>query len=326
MDPVILCTAVVAAAPPILLAVLGETITEKAGILNLSLDGTLCLSAMAGFAAAYETGSVTVGFAAAMAVGALAAGVVAAAGLALRQSQVAVGFVLALLGRDLAYVLGNAYAHRPGPQVAPLPLPGLASLPVVGPVLFSHNLVVYLSVAAVAAAWFFLFRTQPGLQLQGLGDRPRAAAVRGIPVARRQYLYALLGGSLVGAGGAAFSLLVKPGWARPCGIEGIGWVVLALVIFGNWRPLRAALGAFFFVTLQMLAPQLQSVFPNLPTQVIPTMPFPLMILALLLVSAGEAEWVDRLLQRLPDRARCFVARLRSALIAAPPAGLGKSEQ
>ena len=195
-----------------------------------------------------------------------------------------------------------------------------------GAVLFSHNLVVYLSVLAVAAAWFFLYRTQPGLQLQGLGDRPAAAAARGIPVARRQYLYALLGGALVGAGGAAFSLLVKPGWARPCGIEGTGWVVLALVIFGNWRPVRAALGAFFFVTLQLLAPQLQSVFPNLPTQVIPTMPFPLMILALLLVSAGEAEWVDRLLQRLPDRARCSVARLRAALIAAPPAGLGKSEE
>jgi ABC-type uncharacterized transport system permease subunit len=326
MDPGILLAGVIAASPPLLLAVLGETLTEKAGVLNLSLDGTLCLSAMAGFAAACETGSVTVGFAAALAVGALAAGIVAGAGLALRQSQVAVGFVLALLGRDLAYVLGNAYARRPGPQVTPLPIPGLSQLPGIGPVLFSHNPVVYLSLLLVAAVWFFLFRTQPGLQLRGLGDRPRAAAARGIPVARRQYQYALVGGALVGAGGAAFSLLVKPGWGRPCGIEGTGWIVLAIVIFGNWRPVRAALGALFFTAMQIAAPQLQALYPNLPTQIIPSLPFPIMILALLAVTAGEAAWVDRLLLRLPDRLRCHIARLRTALIAAPPGGLGKVDE
>src|SRR3972149_10762473 len=129
MDLSILIASVLAASPPILFAVLGETITEKAGVINLSLDGSLLLTALVGFVIALHTGNVLLGFLASMAVGALMAWIIAFVSLTLHPPQVAVGFVLTLLSRDLAYVLGNPYAHIPGPQVPPTPIPGLFHLP-----------------------------------------------------------------------------------------------------------------------------------------------------------------------------------------------------
>ncbi|MCX6030288.1 MAG: ABC transporter permease [Chloroflexi bacterium] len=322
MDIVTLIAAVVAASPPIIFAVMGETITEKAGVINLSLDGSILISAMAGFVVALKTGSVALGFGAGMAVGAAVALLIAFISLTLKQPQVATGFVLTLLCRDLAYVLGNPYAHVPGPQVPHTPIPGLVSLPVVGPILFNQNPVVYLSILAIVLTWAYVYKTQPGLKLQGLGEKPAATFVRGVNVTRMRYVYTAVGGALVGFGGAAFSLLVKPGWARPYGIEGTGWIALAIVIFGNWQPVRAAVGAYLFVLLQMLANTLQSALPNVPTQVFPTLPFPLMILTLVLVTLGNAEWVNRALNRLPKRVRQALVRTLKALQTVPPASLG----
>lgn len=323
MDAVIIFfSAVLAASPPILFAVLGETITEKAGVINLSLDGSILLSAMLGFVAALKTGSVVVGFGTAMLVGALVALVIAFASLTLHQPQVATGFVLTLLCRDLAYVMGNAYAHVPGPQVPHAPVPVLVGLPVIGPIVFNQNAIVYLSLVAILLVWAFMFKTRPGLKLQGLGERPAAAFARGANVTLMRYVYTLIGGAMVGFGGAAFSLLVKPGWARPFGVEGTGWIALSIVIFGNWRPLRAAAGAYFFVALQTLANTLQSALPNVPTQVFPTLPFPLMILTLLLVTIGNADWVNRLLGYLHPNVRRFLLRAIKAMQTSPPAALG----
>ncbi|MGC8874352.1 MAG: ABC transporter permease [Chloroflexia bacterium] len=323
MGPVLdFLAAVVAASPPIVFAVLGETITERAGVTNLSLNGTLMLTAMAGFAVAMRTGNLVAGFATAMAIGAFVALLIAFGSLTLRLPQVAVGFVLTLLCRDLAYVLGQPYTGRPGPQVPHRPIPGLVDIPVLGQVLFDHNVVVYLSVLAIALTWVYFFRTRPGLSLLGLGEGPVAAFVRGIDVVRARYLYTVLGGAIVGFGGASFSLLVDPGWSRPKGIDGTGWIALAIVIFGNWQPIRGALGAYFFVVLQQLAIKLQSALPNVPTQVFSTLPFPLMILTLLLVTIGNAEWVNRVLGVLPEGARRFFLRTIRALQTTPPAGLG----
>ncbi len=322
MDIVILLASVVAAAPPIIFAVMGETITEKSGVINLSLDGSILLTAMVGFAAALKTGSLVAGFAAGMAVGALVAGLIAFVSLTLHQPQVATGFVLTLLCQNLSYVLGNAYAHVPGPQVPPAPIPVLSQIPALGPIFFNQNLIVYLSLLLVAAVWWYMYKTQPGLKLQGLGERPAAAYVRGVNVTLMRYVYAMIGGAMVGFGGAAFSLLVKPGWARPYGIEGTGWIALAIVIFGGWRPVRAAVGAYFFVLLQTLANTLQSIMPNVPTQLFPTLPFPLMILTLVLVTLGNAEWMARFLARLPEGTRRFLVRTLKALQTSPPAALG----
>ena len=322
MGTIALLAAVVAAAPPVLFAVLGETISEKAGVINLSLDGSLLLTAMVAFAVASATGSLVLGFAAAMLVGAAVAALVALASLTLRQNQVAAGFVLAILCTNLAYVLGAPVAHTAGPQVPHAAIPVLEDLPVLGPILFDQNALVYLSFAAIAGAWWYIYRTRPGLILRGLGERPAAAYTRGVNVTRMRYAYALAGGLLVGLGGAAFSLAVKPSWSRPYGIEGTGWIVLALVIFGNWHPLRAAAGAYLFVLLQALANTMQGLMPDVPTQLFPTLPFPLMILTLLLVSLGNAEWVQRALNRLPGAVGGRILRALRALQASPPAALG----
>jgi ABC-type uncharacterized transport system permease subunit len=318
----VLLASVVAAAPPMVFAVIGETISERAGVINLSLDGSLLLSALAAFAVASLTGSLVAGFAAGALVGAAMAAVVAVGSLTLKQSQVAVGFVLTLLARDLAYSIGGAYAHVPGPQVPHAAIPVLARLPGLGPVLFDQNLVVYASLATIGVAWAIMFRTRAGLGLRAVGERPAAAFARGINVMRVRYVCTLTGGALTGVGGAAFSLLVKPGWARPYGIEGTGWIALAIVIFGGWRPARAAAGAYAFVALQTLAPALQGAVPGLPAQLLTALPFPAMILALLLVGVGRADWVRRRLAALPVGTRSRAARLLRALDVSPPAALG----
>ncbi len=322
MEPVALVAAVVAASPPVIFAVLGETISEKSGVINLALDGLLLLAAMIGFAAAMATGSLVLGFGAAMLVGAAVAALVALASITLHQNQVAAGFVLTILCANLAYVLGGPVAHVTGPQVPHAGIPVLEDLPVVGPGFFDQNVLVYLSFIAIGGVWWYLHRTRPGLIVQGLGERPAATFARGVDVTRMRYAYAVVGGMLVGLGGAAFSLAVKPGWSRPDGIEGTGWIVLALVIFGNWHPLRAAAGAYLFVLLQTLANTMQGLLPEVPTQLFPTLPFPLMILTLLLVSLGNAEWVQRALSRLPGTLGGRVLRGLRALQASPPAALG----
>jgi len=322
MEIVTLIASILTASPPVIFAVLGETISEKGGVINLSLDGSILLTAMVAFVVALKTDNVIAGLMAAMVTGALIALIIALVSLTLRQAQVATGFVLALLCRDLAYVLGNPYAHVPGPQIPHTPLGGLSAVPVVGPILFDQDPLVYLSMAAVVVIWIYMYWTRPGLELQGLGERPAAAYARGVNVTLMRYVYTLIGGALVGLGGASFSLLVKPGWARPYGVEGTGWIALSIVIFGGWRPLRAATGAYFFVALQTLANTFQSAMPSVPTQVFPTLPFPLMILTLVLVTIGNADWMNRVLRFLPARLQRFTLRTLRALQASPPAALG----
>jgi simple sugar transport system permease protein len=322
MDITILIASVLAASPPILFAVLGETITEKAGVINLSIDGSILITAMVGFMVALKTNSLIAGFVSAMFVGAFISSIIAFVSLTLRQPQVATGFVLTLLCRDLAYVLGNPYAHVPGPHVPHTPIPGLDHLSMIGPILFDQNLIVYLSLLSIMAVWFYMFKTQPGLKLQGLGENPAAAFARGVNVTRMRYVYTIVGGGLIGLGGASFSLLVKPGWARPYGIEGTGWIVLAIVIFGGWKPIRAVAGAYLFVALQTAVNILQSAMPNVPTQLFPTLPFPLMIFTLLLVAVGKAEWMDRALRHLPEGIRRIFVQVIRLLQTSPPTALG----
>ncbi|RPI25452.1 MAG: ABC transporter permease [Actinobacteria bacterium] len=300
---------IVAAAAPLILATMGETITERSGVINLSLEGSLRLSAMTGFVVAYFAGNALVGFAAAMVVGGVIAWVIAFGSIRLKLNQIAVGFVLTLLAIDLASFLGDSYVGVRGEKVPPWPIPGLSEIPFLGDVLFSHNLVVYASFVAVGAAWYFLFRTRRGLELQGIGERPAAAFSRGVPVNRLRYVYTVLGGAMVGIAGAAYSLDVKLGWRETLTLN-LGWIALAIVIFGGWHPVRVAFGCYLFGALQVAAFELQDVIPGL-AQVLPIAPFPLMILALVLVST---DWLQRLADRWP--------RLRGVLVTEPPGAIG----
>jgi len=314
---------VLATAAPVLFAVIGETITERAGLINLSLNGTVLLSAMGAFTVASKTGSVALGCLAGMLIGMLVALVIAFSSITLKQSQVAVGFVLALLCRDLAYFLGVPVLNQSGPRLPGWSIPVLKDIPVIGTLFFKQDLITYFSYLIIILAWLWIFHTRPGLMLRGIGERPAAAFVRGANVNRMRYLYTMIGGAIVGMAGPAYSLSVKAGWmGTQSGLDGIGWIALSITIFGGWNPLRAAFGAYLFAFLQWLGLVLQSKIPGVPTQVLQVAPFPLMILTLLLVNISDAEWVQRMLAAMPERARRGMMKLLRALRASPPASLG----
>jgi len=250
-------------AAPIMFAVIGETITERAGLINLSMNGTILLSAMGGFAAAVGTGNIFFGFLAGALIGALIALVVAFSSITLKQSQVAVGFVLALLCRDLSYFLGQGYISKAGPRLIAIPIPILKEIPLLGTIFFKQDILTYLSFIIVFLVWFWIFRTRPGLMLRGIGERPAAAFVRGANVNLYRYLYTILGGAIAGLAGPTFSLSVKAGWAGPLsGLDGYGWIALSITIFGGWNPFRAALGVYLFSFLQWLSLVLQPFLPR----------------------------------------------------------------
>ncbi len=309
----ILFSAVVFSAAPVVLAVIGETLSEKSGVINLSLDGSILLSAMGAFAISFQTGSLLAGFAAGAVIGAVVAGTVAFFSLYLRVSQIAVGFVLALMTRDMAYFIGSPYAGLDAPRVPHLTIPVLSGLPVIGPVLFDQNLLVYATFILIALAWWFVNKTPLGLSLRAVGERPEAAFAKGINPLVFRFGCSVGGGLLVGAAGGAYSLCVKAAWGHPQGAEGVGWIVLALVIFGRWGMVRAALGAYFFAFLQVAGVYMQQLVPTIPGQVFQIAPFPLMILTLLFlkISAGKSTHL------LPGTG------IHSIRIEGMPAALGK---
>lgn len=317
----ILATAI-ATSTPLVFACLGETIAERAGVINLSAEGTILLGAMTSFAIAKTLeGSGTVpsllaGFAGAAVVGAAIALIVALGALTLKQSQVAIGFVLALLGANLSSFLGNSFVRIPGPTVPSFKIPGLQNLPFLGNLLFQSDLLVYLSYAAIVLVWVYFYQTGAGLMLRAIGEQPNAAFARGTNVVKMRYIYTLIGGAMMGIAGAAFSLDFKAGWSH-MHTAGYGWIALAIVIFGGWNPLRVALSCYLFGILQSLASVAQSTIPAIPSQVFNVAPFMLMILLLVLTSS---EWVERLLKLLPSP----LDRTASELIrSTPPAALGK---
>lgn len=297
---------------PLVLAAVGETFTERVGIVNLSLDGSLMLSALAGFVVANNSQSLILGTLAAMLVGAVVALIVAASSIELRLSQVAVGFVLTLLCRDLAEFLGRPFVGAQGLPPPYFSIPILSDLPVLGPILFRQDVFTYLSYLVIVFAWFWIFRTQPGLRLRAVGERPATAFSRGVSVSRTRYQYSALGGALMGLAGAAYTLNVTSKWSD-ADISGAGWIALAIVIFGGWYPLRVAIGAYLVRGLSSLATNLQgSWILALPPSLLNAAPWILMIGTLALVSSS-------LLDRLPHRFRPLTASL---LRSRPPGALG----
>jgi ABC-type uncharacterized transport system permease subunit len=315
----ILLTSILAGAAPIVLAAVGETITEKAGVINLSLDGSILLSAMVAFAITYQSQNPLLGFLAGALAGGLVAAIIGVFSIYLGQSQVAVGFVLTLTAKDLAYFFGNPYSRLYGPQVAPWPIPLLHKIPFLGPIFFQHAAPVYLSILLIAVCWWYLYQTPEGLRLRAVGENPQAAYARGTRIRATQMLYTVVGGLMVGLAGATFSLCTKPGWGRPQGAEGTGWIALAIVIFGGWHPVKVALGAYLFAFLQVMGIQFQGWWPSVPAQVFQVAPFPLMIFALVIMYVGQ-QGPAHMTGRAPPLFRGLLRRLSGAA----PAALGKA--
>lgn len=304
-------------ATPLVIAGIGETISERAGVVNLSLDGKLQLAAMAGFVAALTTGNFVLAFVVAAVVGAAVALIIAVAGISLRQDQVAIGFVLTLLCADLAQFLGQGYTGQPAATLPRVAIPLLSEIPVVGVILFNHPVIVYFSYFLIIAVWYWLFHTRQGLSLRAIGERPEAAFARGTNVNRQRYFYTLLGGALVGIAGAAYTLSIKPGWQNPPAMRGDGWIALAIVIFGGWHPFRVVLGAYLFAALRAVSSTIQR-DPNIdiPLVLLNGLPWVLMISTLVLVSSGV---IDRLLNIMPRRVQRV---MRNVMRSDPPAALG----
>lgn len=305
-------------ASPLLIAAQGELITERAGVVNLSLDGTILLAAMVAFGVAIETGSGPIGVLAAMLVGMLIALIIILANITLKVNQIAIGFVLTLLCADLSTFLGRSYSGLPGGKVEinqrPLDLlkpihflyEFLYDFPILGKVFFQQNVFVYLSLLLAAGVWFWIYRTRAGLSLRALGERPAAAYVRGANVQLSRILYVMVGGAMVGLAGAVFSLNVKLGWSVNA-TAGQGWIALAIVIFGTWKPYRILLGAYLIVGLRSLALYLQRRNQlDLPIHIINMTPWLLMLLTLMFVASGMAEYIVMV---LPERWRPAARRM-----------------
>ena len=283
----------IAAGTSLVFATIGEIITERAGILNLGVEGMMIMGAVTAFAAAFHTGNAWAGVVMAMLVGGVLASIHALLTITLRADQVVSGLALTLFGSGLASFLGQ----RLGPDGAPLVgltgprfnevlLPGLSQLPVVGPALFHCDLLVYLMYVALVASWYFLYKTRAGLHLRAVGENPQTVDAMGVDVAGLRYLYTIIGGMLVGLGGAHLSLAYIPGWTENM-TGGRGWIAIALVIFATWNPARAIVGALLFGGVNAVQFRLQAAGTTIPASLLNMLPYLLTIIVLILITWWE---------------------------------------
>ncbi len=281
-------TALLAAAIPagtaILYACLGELLCERAGVLNLGVEGMMLVGALGGFAASQWSGSVWVGAGAALLVGGLLAAIHALLTVGLRANQVVSGLALTLFGAGLSAFLGQGLVGQPVVAAfRDVPVPVLADLPFLGRILFRQDALVYLSYGLVPLLGWFVFRTRPGLRLRAVGERPEAADAMGVGVARLRAGYVVAGGALAGLGGAAISLGTNPGWTENM-TAGRGWIAVALVIFAGWDPRRAALGAYLFGGVEAAQFRLQDAGVGIPSFFLAMLPYLFTILVLVLAT------------------------------------------
>jgi len=242
----------------ILFATIGEIFAERAGVLNLGVEGMMLMGAMTAFSVANSTGNPWLGLLAGAGVGALLALLHAFVVITLRADQVVSGLALTFLGTGLSAVLGAPLVEvKQAPRLPTLDLPVLAQIPVLGPIFFQHNVIIYIGFLLVPLAWFYIYRTRPGLELRALGEYPAAADVQGINVYAQRYGYVMLGGVLAGLGGGALSLAITPLWVEGM-TAGQGWIAVGLVIFAGWDPVRAAAGSYLFGAIRRLPLDLQN--------------------------------------------------------------------
>ncbi len=283
-----LLAAMMAAATPILLAALGELVVEKAGVLNLGVEGMMIMGAIAGFAAAVATGSPLMGFLGAAAAGAVMAALFGVLTLVLLSNQVATGLALTLFGLGLSALFGQGYQGVQPPATGKVPFGPLADIPFVGTVLFQHDWVVYASLVLVAAVWAWLKHTRGGLVLRAVGESHDAAHALGYRVVRVRMLALLFGGALAGLGGAYLSLVRVPQWQEGM-TAGAGWIALALVVFASWRAGRVLLGAYLFGGITVLQLRLQAAGFAIPVQLLSMAPYLVTILVLVIMSASRSR-------------------------------------
>lgn len=287
MDPLTaILVSVVTAATPLLLAAIGELVVERSGVLNLGVEGMMLAGAVAGFATALATGSATLAVLAAAAAGAALSLLFGLLALGLLANQVASGLALTIFGIGLSALFGSAYVGVPVERLPRLDLPGLSDLPLLGPLVFGHDALVYLALALVPATSWFLSRTHAGTVLRACGENAEAAHALGYPVLLVRQLAVLFGGVTAGLAGGYLSLAYTPMWAEEM-TAGRGWIALALVVFSSWRPWRLLLGAWLFGGVGILQLHAQSLgLVAVPSQLLSTLPYLATVVVLTVIAAG----------------------------------------
>ena len=287
-DPGLISSIMVAtlgAGTPLLLAALGELVSEKSGVLNLGVEGMMLMGAAVGFAVAADTGHFGL---------AVLCGVLAGAALALvfgflvltcRANQVAAGLALTIFGIGASALVGAGYTSRSLPSTGTTGAEWLADLPVAGPVLLAIEPLTYLSLACFAGIAWFLYRSRPGLVLRGVGDAPESAHALGYPVIAIRYLAVLFGGAMAGLAGVFLSVYYTPTWVENM-TAGRGWIAVALVVFASWRPAWVLAGAYLFGGVTIVQFHLQGL--ALASQVFSMLPYLATIAVLVVISRSGA--------------------------------------
>ena len=289
---VLVLLTIISAATPLLFASAGELVVEKSGVLNLGIEGMMLAGAVSAFAVTVTTGSGVLGVLAGALAGAAMAFAFGVLTLTLASNQVATGLALTIFGIGLSALAGADFVGVPVTPLPKLAVPGLSDLPVVGALLFGHDALVYLSIAATAGIAWFLKRTRGGMVMRAVGESDLSAHSIGYDVIGVRYRAVLFGGAMSGLGGAYLSLSYTPMWAEEM-TAGRGWIALALVVFASWRPWRVLLGAYLFggVTILQLYAQGAGSF-GVPAQVMSMLPYLATILVLTAIAAGP--WKGRL--------------------------------
>ena len=276
--------AAITAGTAILYACLGEILCERAGVLNLGVEGMMLMGALGGAAGALWTGNPWLGALLALGVGGLMAGIHALLVVWLRANQIVSGLALTLFGAGLSAFLGQPIVGVPiTASFRPARLPLLSEIPVLGRVLFQQNALVYVSYLLVPLLWFYIYRTKAGLRLRALGERPEAADAMGVNVTLLRSAYVVVGGMLAGLGGAAITLGTNPTWTEGL-TAGRGWIAVALVIFAGWDPVRAAFGAYLFGGVEAGQFRLQAIGVDVSPFFLNMLPYLFTILVLILAS------------------------------------------
>ena len=277
-------------ATPILLAALGELVTERAGILNLGVEGIVLTGAFAGFFVAHQTESMALALLAAVVSGGLMSLLMVFIAATLKVDQIVTGLALNLLASGITFYWYRVSFDSAGVmpnvdimKIAKIPL--LSKIPVLGEVLFSQHLLTYFAFIMVAVIWYFIYKTKYGLEIRCLGENPKAIDIKGINVTRLQYLAVIFGGMMGGLGGA-FLTIASAGIFVPDMSAGRGWLAIVVVIAGNWRPFRIMLATLVFSFLDAFQLQAQSLGVEFPYQILLALPY---VLAIAFLVAGRVR-------------------------------------
>ena len=276
----------VAIATTLILAALGALFTERAGVLNLGIEGILLTSAISSFLVADSSGSIWLGLIVGSLVGALLAGIHAVLSVVLRANQIVAGLALVIFGTGLANFLGKpAEGKTVTTLIKPLSLGPLSDIPLIGPIVFRQDPITYASIVIAIVSSLYLFRSRPGLELRATGDDPATVDAQGLSVASIRIRYTLFGGLLVGLGGSWLMLAQSAAWHQAATTNGVGWIALALVVFAGWRPMRLIFGAILFgFTLQLPFTLQAEQITFIPSALMQMLPYLATLIALIALS------------------------------------------